>query len=75
MCGSNQKEKLERKRKNNSLLNFLCISSLLIKQTDMENFIEHIFGDIMKDVDELVKDSEKIIENDKLKTTKGTKKN
>ena len=74
MCGSNQKEKLERKRKNNSLLNFLCISSLLIKQTDMENFIEHIFGDIMKDVDELVKDSEKIIENEKLKTTKGTKK-
>jgi len=41
----------------------------------MENFIEHIFGDIMKDVDELVKYSEKIIENEKLKTTKGTKKN
>ncbi len=52
----------------------MCISLLLIKQTDMENFIEHIFGDIMKDVDELVKDSEKIIENEKLKTTKGTKK-
>ena len=32
----------------------------------MENFIEHIFGDIMKDVDELVKDSEKIIEKEKL---------
>ena len=40
----------------------------------MENFIEHIFGDIMKDVDELVKDGEKIIENEKLKTIKGTKK-
>ena len=75
MCGSSRKEKLEIKRKNNSLLNFLCISLLLIKQTDMENFIEHIFVDIMKDVDELVKDGEKIIENEKLKTTKGTKKN
>ena len=41
----------------------------------MENFIEHIFGDIMKDVDEIVKDEKKIIENEKLKTTKGTKKN
>ena len=40
----------------------------------MENFIEHIFGDIMKDVDEIVKDGKKIIENEKLKTTKGTKK-
>ena len=47
---------------------------LIIKQTDMENFIEHIFGDIMKDVDELVKDGEKIIENEKLKTNKGTEK-
>ena len=49
-------------------------SRLVYYQIDMENFIEHIFGDIMKDVDELVKDSEKIIENEKLKTTKGTKK-
>ena len=32
----------------------------------MENFIEHIFGDIIKDVDKLVKDSEKIIEKEKL---------
>jgi|TARA_R100001369_G_scaffold44062_2_gene70173 hypothetical protein len=40
----------------------------------MDNFIEHIFGDVMKDVDELVKDANKIIENEQIKTTKGTKK-
>ena len=73
--GAIKKKNYKEKERTIVLLNFLCISLLLIKQTDMENFIEHIFGDIMKDVDELVKDGEKIIENEKLKTTKGTKKN
>ena len=33
-----RKEKLERKGNNNSLLNFLCISSLLIKQNRYGKF-------------------------------------
>jgi hypothetical protein len=45
------------------------------KQTNMKNSLDHLFGNLMGNVDELVKDGEKIIENEKLKTTKGTKKN
>ena len=44
------------------------------KQKNMKNSLDYLFGNLMGGVNELVKDSEKIIENEKLKTTKGTKK-
>ena len=39
----------------------MCISLLLIKQTDMENSLDHLFGNLMGGLDEIVKDAENIV--------------
>lgn len=51
---------------------------MINKQTDMENSLDHLFGNLMGGLDEIVKEAEvlaeKLKENEQIKIDKGTEK-